>query len=102
MIARMWRGETTSENADAYYHHLVSNVIPSLKKISEHRGAYVLRREIDRNIEFMVITLWESMDAIREFAGNNPDVAVVEPAARALLADFDKFVRHYTVANHLR
>jgi heme-degrading monooxygenase HmoA len=101
MIARMWRGETTRENADAYYRHLTGNVMPSLNKIGGHRGAYVLRREMDRNVEFMVITLWASMDAIREFAGNTPDVAVVEPAARALLADFDGFVRHYSVIKDL-
>ena len=101
MIARMWRGETTRENADAYYRHLTGNVMPSLNKIAGHRGAYVLRREMDRNVEFMVITLWASMDAIREFAGNTPDVAVVEPAARALLADFDGFVRHYSVIKDL-
>jgi len=102
MIARMWRGETTRESADAYYRHLIGNVMPLLNKISGHRGAYVLCREMGHKVEFMVITLWESMEAIREFAGNTPDNAVVEPPARALLTDFDQLVRHYTVIKDLR
>jgi len=101
MIARMWRGETTWENADPYYRHLTGNVMPSLNKIPGHHGAYVLRRDLGARVEFVVITLWESMQALREFAGNNPDLAVVEPPARAVLADFDEFVRHYTVLKDL-
>jgi|SRR5438874_8803904 len=102
MIARIWRGETTRENADAYYRHLSGNVMPSLMKLSGHCGAYVLRREMETRVEFVVITLWESMQAVREFAGDTPDLAVVEPSARAVLADFDEFVRHYTVLKDLR
>jgi heme-degrading monooxygenase HmoA len=102
MIARVWRGETTRENAESYYHHLTGNVMPKLHRIAGHRGAYVLRRDFDARVEFVVITLWESMQAVREFAGNTPDVAVVEPDARAVLADFDEFVRHYTVLKDLQ
>jgi heme-degrading monooxygenase HmoA len=101
MIARMWRGETTWENAETYYRHLTGHVMPSINKIPGHRGAYVLRRELGARVEFVVITLWESMQAVREFAGDNPDVAVVEPPAKAVLADFDEFVRHYTVLKGL-
>ena len=101
MIARMWRGETTRENADPYYRHLTGNVMPSINKIRGHRGSYVLRRELGARMEFVVITLWESMQAVREFAGDNPDLAVVEPPAKAVLADFDEFVRHYTVLKDL-
>ena len=101
MIARMWRGETTRDNADSYYHHLTGKVMPLLNGIRGHRGAYVFRRDLDARVEFVVITLWESMQAVREFAGNTPDVAVVEPAARAVLTDFDEFVRHYTVVKDL-
>ena len=102
MIARTWRGETTTENAEAYYRHLTGRVIPSLGKIPGHRGAYVLQRQADSRVEFVVITFWESMQAVREFAGDNPDVAVVEPKARAVLAEFDDFVRHYTVVHDSR
>jgi heme-degrading monooxygenase HmoA len=59
----------------------------------------VLRRDVEEGVvEFLVITRWDSLDAIRAFAGPTPEVAVVEPAARTLLSDFDDFVRHYELA----
>jgi heme-degrading monooxygenase HmoA len=57
---------------------------------------------LDTGVEFVVITLWDSMQAVRAFAGDTPDVAVIEPAARAVLAAFDQFVRHYTVIKDLQ
>jgi heme-degrading monooxygenase HmoA len=95
MIARTWRGEATSNNADEYLRHFKENVLPQLKEIRGHRGAYLLRRELDGQVEFLVMTLWESMAAIREFAGDDPAKAVVEPEARAVLAHFDLTVKHY-------
>ena len=99
MIARTWRGETIPANAERYVRFLTENVFPSLKAINGHRGAYVLRRDAGEIIEFMVVTLWDSMQAIREFAGQNPEAAVVEPEARALLTDFDAHVRHFEVVH---
>jgi heme-degrading monooxygenase HmoA len=58
----------------------------------------VLKRTSERGeIEFLVMTLWDSMDAIRKFAGDEPESAVVEPEAREALSDYDDFVRHYEV-----
>jgi heme-degrading monooxygenase HmoA len=91
MIARLWRG--VAKDAEAYLRHLDGNVVPELKKIAGYRGYRVLRREQ----EILVMTLWESMAAVRAFAGADPDKAVVEPEARAVLAEFDDFVRHYEV-----
>ena len=94
MIARLWRGRaSTPRDADAYQRHVTTRVVPELKGIPGHRGAQVLRREE----EFLVITFWESIDAIRRFAGEDPERAVVEPEARAVLAEFDDRVRHYEV-----
>lgn len=56
-----------------------------------------MRREEGGRTEFLVMTLWESMGAIRRFAGENPERAVVEPEARAVLEEYDDFVRHYEV-----
>lgn len=99
MIARTWRGETIPANADQYLRFCQEKVFPSLKAIAGHRGAYVLQRNAGGIVEFMVVTLWESMQAIREFAGQNPEAAVVEPEARAILTDFDAHVRHFEVVH---
>ena len=95
MIARVWRGVAGSDsNAAAYLRHLENNVLSQLALIGGYRGVKVLKAEH----ELVVITFWESMDAVRSFAGDEPERAVVEPQARAVLAQFDEFVRHYEVA----
>ena len=87
MITRAWWGRALPENADAYVAHLRADVLGQLNDIKGHRGAYVLRRPAGEGqageVEFAVLTLWDSMDAIRQFAGEDPDIAVVPPAARA-------------------
>ena len=76
--------------------HLATSVVPALGAIEGHRGMRVLERQ-ENGIEILVMTLWESMEAIRRFAGGNPERAVVEPEARAVLSEYDDFVRHYEV-----
>ena len=98
MIARLWRGVASAGNADAYQRHATDTVFPALRGIPGHRGAYLLKRTVGGRTEFLALTLWDSLDAIRAFAGDNPEIAVVEPEARALLAEFDDFARHYEVA----
>jgi heme-degrading monooxygenase HmoA len=98
MIARLWRGVAVGGNAEAYQDHATQTVFPSLAEIAGHRGAYLLRRAVGDRTEFLAVTLWDSMDAIRAFAGSDPETAVVEPEARAVLAEFDDFARHYEVA----
>jgi heme-degrading monooxygenase HmoA len=98
MIARTWRAEAAGANAEAYRSHFATKVAPHLKELTGHRGAWLLKREADKQVEFLALTLWESMEAVRQFAGADPDVAVVEPEARQVLAKFDEFVRHYEVA----
>jgi heme-degrading monooxygenase HmoA len=99
MIARAWQGRAAAQNAEAYRSHFAGSVRPALDRVPGHRGALLLRRqnEGDSRTEFLVITMWDSMDAVRAFAGPDPDCAVIEPAARAALADFDASVRHYDV-----
>ncbi len=99
MIARLWRGQAgTPANADAYFRYLTGTLFPSLKELAGHRGAWILRREVDGRSEFLAVTLWESRQAIEAFAGADIDKAIVEPEARAMLAEFDDFARHYEVA----
>jgi heme-degrading monooxygenase HmoA len=99
MIARVWRGQTTRANAEAYRSFVTTKIFRSLEKIPGHRGAYLLKRDHDGLTEFLVITHWDSIEAVRDFAGDNVDAAVVEPEARTILSDFDTFVRHYDVAH---
>ena len=68
LILRMWRGNSTPQKSRDYVEHVTSKVFPALQAIDGHRGAYLLRRSVDDAVEFVVLTLWESMDAVRKFA----------------------------------
>jgi len=97
VIARAWHATATAEGADAYREHFTRSVLPDLQRIDGYQGAYLLRRDHDGHVELQVLTLWDSLEAIRRFAGANLDSAVVEPAAKAALATYDTTVTHHTV-----
>jgi heme-degrading monooxygenase HmoA len=97
MIVRSWRGRAAVDRAHIYPQHLFDAVLPKLKALPGFCGASLLRRLDGHEIEFVVQTYWESMHAIERFAGARPEVAVVEPAARAALKSFDATVLHYEV-----
>jgi heme-degrading monooxygenase HmoA len=97
MIGRLWHGWTTHENADAYEALLRREVLPGIHRVPGYHGAYLLRRDTGPEVEFVTMTLFESWDAVREFAGADFEAAVVPPAARALLARFDARSVHYDV-----
>jgi heme-degrading monooxygenase HmoA len=99
VIVRVWRGEATPGDAERYALHATTRVFPALARIAGQRGAYLLRREADGRVEFLVLTFWDSMEAVRAFAGADPDRAVVEPEARAALSSFDEFVRHFELVH---
>ena len=96
MIGRLWHGWTKSEDADAYEELLRQEVLPGIR-ITGYRGAYILRRDADGAVEFATLTLWDSMEAIREFAGEDVERAVVLPEARKLLDRFDERSKHFEV-----
>jgi heme-degrading monooxygenase HmoA len=99
MIARLWRGRASdAAKADAYVRHFTGTVAAELKDLAGHRGAWLLRREIDGGTEFVALTLWESRQSIEAFAGPDISRSIVEPAARAVLQEFDNFATHYEVA----
>jgi heme-degrading monooxygenase HmoA len=93
----MWRAQSTVEKADQYVRHATTKVFPALRVIDGHRGAYLLRHTLGDTVELLVLTLWESMDAIQKFAGAEPTRAVVEPDALPALTWFDDFVTHFDV-----
>lgn len=95
MISRLWRGWTTFDNADAYEELLRTRILPGIHRVDGYKGAYLLRRDVEGGVEFATLTLWESMDAVREFAGEHYEVAVVPPEARELLSKFDQTSKHY-------
>jgi heme-degrading monooxygenase HmoA len=97
MIIREWRGRANPATATAYPRHFHEKVVPELREVPGFAGAQLGRREIDGKTEFLVLTRWQSMNAIRAFAGIEVDKAVVEPGAVAALTDFDANVRHYEV-----
>jgi len=78
----MWRAQSTVEKADEYVRHATTKVFPVLSAIEGHRGAYLPRHTPGATVELVVLTLWESMNAVRKFAGAEPNRAVVETDAR--------------------
>jgi len=99
MIARMWSGVARPETIDAYLAHLRDKTLPAIEGLEGHRGAYVLRRGAGEEVLVTVITLWESVDAIRRFSGDDVEAAVVPPEAQALLASWDVRVVHWDVVD---
>jgi heme-degrading monooxygenase HmoA len=97
MIARLWRGWTTFEHADAYERLLQEQVLPALKRIEGYRGGYILRQEGSDEVEFVVMNLFDSLDAVRAFAGPEYTIPVFEPEARQLLSKVEPIARHYEV-----
>jgi heme-degrading monooxygenase HmoA len=97
MIARVWRASAASEKVADYVRHFQHSVLPELTQIPGYRGFHIMRRDMGDAIEITVMTLWESMDAIRRFAGADVEQAVVEPAAQAVLRSFDTRVSHHEI-----
>ena len=94
MIARRWRAWAAGAAADAYVEHFEGAVRPQLESVGGFVDATVERVEQNGRTEIVVVTRWESLDAVRAFAGEDLEAAVVEPEARAVLEDFDARVRH--------
>jgi len=97
MIARIWRATASHANASAYHRHFAGKVVRHLEGIAGYEGASLLQREVDGGVEFLAVTLWNSVDSIRAFAGVDPAVAVVDPEAQAVLTTFDRTVHNYEV-----
>jgi heme-degrading monooxygenase HmoA len=97
MICRLWRALTRLEEADSYVEHLRGIIFPQLRRLSGFIDASILKREVDRGAEFVVVTRWESLKAIEQFAGADFTMAVVPPEVQRMMIDYDRSVRHYEV-----
>lgn len=96
-ISRYWRGIAKLEQADHYIQHLRSETFPGLANIEGFIKASILRRCIGEGVEFLIVTTWQSIEAIRRFAGESASTAVVPPSVQAMMVEYDREVSHYEV-----
>ena len=100
MIARIWHGWTKRADAKAYEEMLRNEIFPSIaaRKIDGYRGAELFIHEDDDEIEFLTLLRFDSMDAVKEFAGTDEGKPVIYPKVEALLIRMDERSRHYRIA----
>ena len=99
MILRVWKGQTTPANADAYEAVVTREVLPGIaaRKVDGYHGAYLLRRALGDEVEFATIMIFDSMESVRAFAGEDYQTAYVPPQAREVLTRFDGESSHFEV-----
>src|SRR5262249_41680020 len=102
MIGRLWHGWASPENADAYEQLLRSEVLPGIDRIEGYRGAQLLRRDTEDEVEFITLTLFDSLDDVRAFAGEDYELAVVPPEAQKLPPPYGERSAHCGVRFELR
>ncbi len=103
MIVRIWHGWTTPIKADLYEGLLKEEIFLGIqnRRIRGYKGIQLLRRETTDEVEFITIMKFDSLDAVREFAGEDYEAAVVPSKARAVLSHFDERSQHYEVREEL-
>ncbi len=97
MIARTWHGITPASRAEEYFEYLLESGIKEYRATKGNRGVYVLRRIDGGKAHFLLVTLWDSLDAIRRFAGPDLERAVYYPKDKEFLLEFEPNVTHYEV-----
>jgi len=97
MIARIWHGRTPVEKADDYLDYVKRTGIDEYRSVEGSRGQYILRQIKGEVAEFTVLSFWESMDAVRAFAGPTPEKPVYYPEDEAYLLELEDEVAHYDV-----
>jgi heme-degrading monooxygenase HmoA len=104
MISRIWHGYTTSENADIYEMLLKGEIIVGIKdrEIQGFREIQVFRRELENEVEFVTVMWFDSIEAVRAFAGEDYEVAYVPEKARSILSRFDARSQHYEVREQVK
>ena len=101
MFIREWRGRAKQDEAARYPEYFRNEVSRQLRQAPGFQGGYLSRREVGDQVEFLVLTRWKSMNAIREFTGSVAEHAVIDPGAMATLIAYDHTVRHYEVLEDL-
>lgn len=98
MIARIWTGAVRTDDADAYAAYMDATGVAAYRATPGNRGVWMLRRDEGEHTEFAMYTLWDDMDAVRAFAGADPEQAVFYPEDDRYLTRRDLTVQHYDVA----
>lgn len=103
MIGRIWHGWTTYQNADVYETLLKKEIFPGIasKNVQGYQGVQLFRRLLEEEVEFIVIMWFESLEAVKRFAGENYEKAYVPPKARKVLSRFDDCSQHYEILEKL-
>lgn len=101
MIARIWRGTVRDTDKDVYLEYLKKTGLREYAETPGNRGVYTLRRVADGKCEFFLLTLWESWDAIKAFAGEDYEKAVYYPEDDKFLLDRGPLVEHYELIESL-
>ena len=101
MIARIWRGVTPAEKAEQYLAYLLETGLKDYRAVPGNQGVQVLHRTSEDKTEFLLLSLWESYEAIRAFAGNDLERAVYYPKDHEFLLELEPTVTHYKVATQL-
>ena len=98
-VCRLWRGWTTSENADEYERIVRGEVIPGIeaRRIPGFRHIDLMKRDLGGEVEFQTLMWFESLDAIKDFMGEDYSVSHVPAAAQAVLSRFDDRAAHFEV-----
>lgn len=102
MIARIWHGFTPASKAEAYDSIVAKTGIPDLRRTEGNRGAWTFRRIEGDVAHFIVLSMWDGMDAIRRFAGTDPDKAYYYPEDDEFLIDRARNVEHYEIVTDER
>jgi heme-degrading monooxygenase HmoA len=101
MIARIWSGAVRTADADEYAGYIRDTGFAEYGRTPGNRGAWLLRRDDDGTTEFITLSLWETVDAIRAFAGEDIEAAVLYPEDQRYLIDGESSITHYDVADQI-
>ena len=103
MISRIWHGWTTHENADKYEELLKSEIFPSIEKknVKGYRKINLLKRVLEKEVEFITIMLFDNLEAVKEFVGEDIERSYVPESARKVLLRHDERSQHYENINEI-
>jgi heme-degrading monooxygenase HmoA len=102
MIARIWKGAVRRTDGDAYAEYMRETGVAGYARTAGNHGAWMLRRDVDNRTEFLMFTLWDSLEAVKAFAGEDYETAVFYPEDDRFLVDRELRAEHYEVEAEVR